>query len=314
MRLAFVVGSPYEKNGQLPALTSAEIDSQYLARRLALDDIGATVVELPAERGVAERMEQALSDQAAPIESVLVAFVGYGVFSKERGPAMLLDGERLGTFSFFRLRTLLERYSAASCVMAEVLLVGDGAEDLPGVGKAIAQTLTEKHARGTSGLLAIRASHASDPAEPVLASVVTTALDWLSASGGSDQEISLSALFATLQTDERFKSLPATRLVGAEPPFLLIRSSSSAAPVKAAAPVIPVPAPVIAAEAPLTETPSTPEAGVMDASSGPPPVTATSNTLPAPAIETAAVNVAVGDFAPVPALVTTVGAGDARVQ
>ena len=176
MRLAFVVGSAYEKNGQLPLLSSAEIDGLYLARLLGLEDVEATVVELPAERGVAERIEQALTDQPGPIESVLVVFVGYGVFSKDRGAALLLDGDRLGTFSFVRLRSLLERYAAASCVIAEVFLIGDGAADLSAASDAIHGALTERHARGTCGVIAVRPSEGVEANEPALAAMVTTAL------------------------------------------------------------------------------------------------------------------------------------------
>lgn len=283
MRLAFVVGSPYEMNGQLPVLTSAELDSQYLARRLALDDIGATVVELPAERGMAERLEQALSDQTAPIESVLVAFVGYAVFSAERGPALLLDGDRLGTFSFIRLRSLLERYCAASCVMAEVMVVGDGAADLPAVAQAIGQTLTEKHARGTSGLLALRQSPGGDNAEPVLPSLVTATLDWLSASGGSNQEISIVTLFEALRNDERFRALPVTKLVAGNPPFLLVRPNGNVSPPRAAVSG-PLPA-VFMAPAPPAPAPPAVREPAVDAATG--SATAASQTVPAPPSETA---------------------------
>jgi tetratricopeptide (TPR) repeat protein len=232
MRLAFVVGSAYEKNGQLPLLSSAEIDGQYLARRLGLEDVEATVVELPAERGVAERIEQALTDQPGPIESVLVVFVGYGVFSKDRGAALLLDGDRLGTFSFVRLRSLLERYTAASCVIAEVFLIGDGAADLGAASDAIHGALTERHARGTCGVIAVRPSEGIEANEPALAAMVTTALDWLSASG-SHPTVSISTLFEQLKADDRFGTLPVVRLITSASPFLLVgKTGKGAAPAQ----------------------------------------------------------------------------------
>jgi tetratricopeptide (TPR) repeat protein len=228
MRLAFVVGSAYEKNGQLPLLSSAEIDGQYLARRLGLEDVEATVVELPAERGVAERIEQALTDQPGPIESVLVVFVGYGVFSKDRGAALLLDGDRLGTFSFVRLRSLLERYAAASCVIAEVFLIGDGAAALSAASDAIHGALTERHARGTCGVIAVRPSEGVEANEPALAAMVTTALDWLSASG-SHPTVSISTLFEQLKADDRFGTLPVVRLITSAAPFLLVGKTGKGA-------------------------------------------------------------------------------------
>jgi len=273
MRLAFVVGSAYEKNGQLPLLSSAELDGQYLARRLGLDDVGATVVELPAERGVAERIEQALSDQPGPIDSVLVVFAGYGVFSKDRGPALLLDGERLGTFSFVRLRSLLERYATASCLIAEVVLIGDGASDLNAVTEAIHGALTERHARGTCGVIAVRPSEGGAANETALASMVTSALDWLSASGG-EASISVATLFDQLQADERFPSLPAVRLITSASPFVL--TGKHGKPVGRAARISGIPA------APL------PTGGWPETITAPPPAVA-----PVPVPEPAPVPAAV---------------------
>ena len=121
MRLAILAASTYRESGQLPLLPSAEFDSDALGWRLAEPDAGWTVHAFTAARGLSEGIEQLLQSASEPIESVLFYFSGYTLLSEERGPALLLDGPRLGTLTFPKLRRMLSEHAPESLVMLDTV-------------------------------------------------------------------------------------------------------------------------------------------------------------------------------------------------
>ena len=151
MRLALLVGSSYEQNGKLTALPSAEVDGDLMERRLGEADAGFKVLRFTAERGLAERIEQRLIAQTEPITDLLVYFSGYSVLSEDRGPALLLDGERLGTLSLTRLRNLFLLHSTSSCLIVDAAAVVDSGQSLNEVVSSIGTTLTENAPSVISG-------------------------------------------------------------------------------------------------------------------------------------------------------------------
>lgn len=292
MRIAFVVGSAYEKNGQLAALPSAEIDVELLSRRLGQDGAGPKLVELAAERGLADQVEQVLLDEAEPIEAVLFAFFGYSVLSKERGLALLLDGDRLGTFSLVRLRSLLERYAPRVCVIAELFSVVDAEQSPREVLDSGLRALTQA-SRATSALLCVRPGEELDGATPTLPRLLVSALDWLAANNAGERPISLCEIYRSLVTDAEWTTFPAAGLVPLDSPFPVLpaaapegETADARAPEPAMAlPSAPAPA---AASAPTTEAadldgPSLPALEPdASASAAPTPDAAEAERSPAP--------------------------------
>src|SRR4051812_36262703 len=108
MRLAVLAASPYAACQKLPEVEGATLNLDVLGQRLADADAGYTVQAFRAERGLAEAIEQVLAEAPEPVEALLFFFSGYAVVNDERGPALLLDGERLATLSFKRLRRVLD--------------------------------------------------------------------------------------------------------------------------------------------------------------------------------------------------------------
>ncbi|HWA77588.1 MAG TPA: hypothetical protein VG937_34865 [Polyangiaceae bacterium] len=216
MRLALIVGSAYENNGKLTPIPSAELDGDLVERRLSEADAGFKVVRFVAERGLAERIEQRLLAQTEPIEHLLVYFSGYSVLSEERGPALLLDGDRLGTFSLTRLKNLFAHFAPASCLIVDAAAVVDAGQSLSSVVDSIGSTLTE----GTdtiSALVAVRNSAISDSfGGSAFTGLVLMVLDWLAASREPSQAVDLRWLFEGMRADEQlWKEIPAAGLFGA---------------------------------------------------------------------------------------------------
>src|SRR5262245_24799931 len=126
MRLAIVASSTYAENGTLTRLAQIEAELDVLRQRLSEPDAGFEVQVLMAERDLSLRVERLLENTPEPIEALLFYFCGYAVLSDERGPALLLDGPRLGTFSLKRLRRAVERASSALVVLDTVSAFADG--------------------------------------------------------------------------------------------------------------------------------------------------------------------------------------------
>jgi tetratricopeptide (TPR) repeat protein len=215
MRLALIVGSAYETNGKLTPIPSAELDGDLVERRLSEPDAGFKVIRFVAERGLAERIEQRLLAQTEPIEQLMVYFSGYSVLSEERGPALLLDGDRLGTFSLNRLKNLFAHFAPVSCLIVDAAAVVDAGQGLGSVVDAIGQTLTES-SESVSALVAVRNSALPDSfGGSAFTGLVLMVLDWLAASREPGQVVDLRWLFEGMRADEQlWKEIPAAGLFG----------------------------------------------------------------------------------------------------
>ncbi|HEY8944249.1 MAG TPA: hypothetical protein VIM73_08300, partial [Polyangiaceae bacterium] len=223
MRLALVIGSGYERNGQVASVSSADFDSELVERRLLKHDAGFRVVRFRAERGLADQIEQRLLAQREPIQEVLLYFSGYCAVSSERGPALLLDGQRLGTFAMARLRKLIENFSPASCVVMDVTVVVEEGKTLEAAVHAIGEVLAGNGST-VSVLLAARRNDAGEPpAAQAFTSWLLTALDWLAASRSADQSVDLSWLFEGLRADhEKFAAIPVVLFFPQHRPFVIL--------------------------------------------------------------------------------------------
>ncbi len=222
MRLAIVVGSAYERNGTLSPLPSAELDGDLIERRLSEADAGFKVVRFAAERGLAERIEQRLLAQTTGIEQLLVYFSGYCVLSSERGPALLLDGERLGTFSLTRLKNLFLQFAPAACLVVDAAAVVDSKQPLGEVVDAIGGTLTA----GAPSIVALVAARNSDVPDSFGGSAFTglflMVVDWLERAREATQPVEVRWIYDGLRADEQLWSeIPAAKLFG-EQGFVLL--------------------------------------------------------------------------------------------
>jgi len=224
MRLALLVGSDYQKNGKLPQVPASLVDLDLVERRLSAADAGFQVVRFEAERGLAERLEQWLGAQTDLIEQVLIYFNGYCVLSAERGPALLLDGDRLGTFGLSRLRTLFEHFSSFSCLIVDALAVVDAEQTPQQVAQAIGQTVTED-AEGLTALVAVRDGQSAGSSLGMSFTELTLrTLDALSQERAPHQPVDVRWLFQGLRAEAELGSSGASAdLYGEEgPSFVLL--------------------------------------------------------------------------------------------
>lgn len=230
MRVALVIGSGYVKNGQLPPLPSVDVDCELVERRLSDRDAGFRTFRFDASRGLAERIEQRLLARTEPIEELLVYFSGYCVWSAERGPALLLDGERLGTFSVARLRKLLEYFAPSSCVILDVAAVEGAPADVVG---AVGGVLTH----GTSAIQLLAAARESDRPDSFGGSAFTgyllMVIDWLGSSRQPDQPVELRWVYDGLRADPAlFDAIPAVGLYPGFSRFVILPPLVAADPLE----------------------------------------------------------------------------------
>jgi len=122
MRLAIVAASSYEENGQVIPIPNAEIDVQLFGERLAEADAGFAVHVFPAQRGLAEGIEELIAGLGERPEALLVYFWGYALLSEERGATLLLDGPKLSSFTLARLRRQLAELADVALVILDTTL------------------------------------------------------------------------------------------------------------------------------------------------------------------------------------------------
>ncbi|HET9954696.1 MAG TPA: hypothetical protein VFQ61_09330, partial [Polyangiaceae bacterium] len=194
-----------------------------MGRRLAEPEAGFEVVRVAAERGLAETLEHHLGRQAGLVGELLVYFSGYTVLSQERGPALLLDGERLGTFSLRRLRGLFARFSHRACLIVDAAALVDSGQSLDAVVTGIGEALTEG-VPSISALVAVRDSSVPDSfGGSAFTGLMLTALDWLAVSREAGEAVDIERLYEALRAEPAlFQEIPATGLFGGMEPRLSI--------------------------------------------------------------------------------------------
>lgn len=244
MRIAVLAASSYAASSQVPELASAEVDLDILGQRLAEPDAGFSVHALRAERGLVERVESLLESVADPVEELLFYFSGYAVSSDERGPALLLDGDRLGTFSLKRLRRLLsEKAKNAFVVLDTTVAFESAATDTVA---ALVTALSGPDVRAHR-LLASR-SDASASSRSPCTSLFELVLDWHSVKSTA---LDAGALVEAMRAEASlFAELPAVEYVAGAEPFEVLRAKGAAIP---SLPPLPLPPPIAPVARPSAE-------------------------------------------------------------
>ena len=266
MRIAVIACSPYLACRKLPELPNVETDVDILGQRLAEPDAGFVVHSFRAERGLAEAVEQVLSEATEPVEEFLFFFAGYAVVNDERGPALLLDGERLSAYSLKRLRRVLTERARSSLAVLDTVSAFDGQttpkDAVQTIGAAIAEPGSRVHLFASS-----RPESEVDARSP-FASLFELVLDWQSVSG---VPVRAEAVYAAMRAEEAmFAEVRAAEYFAGAEPFELLRpftprwSDEPPSYTEQSSPSVPEP------EMPSAERTSAPEAPAP-ASEPPPP-------------------------------------------
>ena len=220
MRLAICVASAYEQNSNLPRLPSADLDLEIISQRLAQPDAGFTVHAFTALRGLPEGIEQLIESLGQPIETLLFYFSGYALLSEERGPALLLDGERIGTLSLKRLRKILHQHARESLVLLELVSPPDSYQASSDVVAEAQGALIGSGSR-TSVLVSARPAVQVPVATPSPAThLLRMVLDWHEPGAG----LPVGALWDGMQAERAlFEDIPAAGFApGPTDPVLIL--------------------------------------------------------------------------------------------
>jgi hypothetical protein len=219
MRLALLASSSYSTSPELVELPNAEVDLDLLGQRLSEPDAGFSVMAFRAERRLGEAVEQVLSQISEPIEQLFFFFSGYAMISDERGPALLLDGERLGAFSLKRLKRLLSEKSQRSFAVLDTISAFDGEHTPRQTVEALAAGLFAPEA-STHVLLASRPQAELSGGSP-FTSLLALVLDWQSV---KSEPLGADGLFAAMRAEESlFAALPAIEYFRGSATFDLLR-------------------------------------------------------------------------------------------
>jgi hypothetical protein len=249
VRIAVIACSPYAQCQKLTELSSVETDVDLLGQRLAEPDAGFIVHSFRAERGLAEAVDQVLAEASGPVDELLFYFAGYAVLNDERGPALLLDGERLSAFSLKRLKRVLAERARSSLAVIDAVPAFDGQmnpkDAVQVIGTALADPSSRVH------LIASSRPESAVSGRSPFASLFELVLDWQSVSGSP---VRVDGLYAAMRAEESlFADVPAAEYFPGVEPFELLRP----APV----PAWSEPPPSVSeASAPSAERASEPEA------------------------------------------------------
>jgi hypothetical protein len=218
MRLAILAASSYAECQKLPEVAGATLNLDVLGQRLADTDAGYVVKAFRAERGLSEALEQVLAAASEPVESLLFYFSGYAVVGDERGPALLLDGERLGTLSFKRLRRVLDERVQNAFVVLDTLSAFDDATP-PGDAARVLATALGAGTTPVHCLVAHRPQADAGERSP-FSSLFELVLDWQST---RMTPLGTDDLVAALRAEEAlFSAIPALELEPGSVPFAVL--------------------------------------------------------------------------------------------
>ncbi|HVR21449.1 MAG TPA: hypothetical protein VMS65_17165 [Polyangiaceae bacterium] len=222
MRIAFIACSSYSQCQKLTELSSAEADVDLLGQRLSEPDAGFVVHSFRAERGLAEAVDQVLAETREPVDELLFYFSGYAVLNDERGPALLLDGERLSAFSLKRLRRVLAERARSSLAVIDTVPAFDGHTSPEDAVKTVASALVDE----SSGVHLLAASRPESLAfgRSPFASLFELVLDWQSVSGSP---VRVDSLYTAMRAEEAlFAQVPAAAYYPGAQPFELLRPTA----------------------------------------------------------------------------------------
>jgi hypothetical protein len=293
VRIAFIACSSYSQCQKLTELSSAEADVDLLGQRLSEPDAGFVVHSFRAERGLAEAVDQVLDEVTEPVDELFFYFSGYAVLNDERGPALLLDGERLSAFSLKRLRRVLAERAHSSLAVLDTVPAFDGQTSPADAVRTVASALADPNS-GVHLLAASRPESLAFGRSP-FSSLFELVLDWQSVSGSP---VRVDGLYAAMQAEEAlFSEVPAAEYFPGARPFELLRPTpapqwSEAPPAvaerSAPEPVPPPPAaPSLEALLPPDPDEATPVAAPVKKSL-PPPLPKSKPSAPPPPLPSAA--------------------------
>lgn len=224
MRLAILAASSYTGSNQVSELSTSEVDLDLLGQRLGEQDAGFAVHIFRAERGLAEAVEQVIAEAGEPIDELFFYFLGYAVVTDERGPALLLAGERLGTFSLKRLRRVLgERAARGLAVLDTVIALDPAADPKQGV-EALSSALV--NAEAPVNLIASARADGSGVGRSPFTSLFELVLDWHSV---KSIELSAEGLYGAMRAEEpMFAELASAQYFAGSEPFVVLRGAAPA--------------------------------------------------------------------------------------
>jgi hypothetical protein len=231
MRLAIVSASSYEENGQVTPIPNAEIDVQLFGERLAEADAGFSVRVFPAQRGLAEDIEELIAGLAERPEALIVYFWGYALLSEERGATLLLDGPKLSSFTLARLRRQLAELADVALVILDTTL----AEGSFGAPIDAVRAMGGALSSGDSNVSSLIAARLPGPSvtqgPPPFTGLLQMILD---SQTGSAHDLTPETLFRAMQSEEvMFADIPAAGCFLAKRDFVLV---SGVAPQSVAPP------------------------------------------------------------------------------
>lgn len=250
MRLAVLAASAYAASRKLPELAGTNLDLDLLGQRLCEPDAGFSVQAFRAERGLAEAVEQVLDEVGERVGSLLFFFSGYALLADERGPALLLDGERLGAFSLKRVKRLLAERSERALVVLDTVSAFD---DATSETAALAILRDALHEPGSPVHLILSHRRAAIPDErSPFTNLLELVLDWQSA---RNTPLGAEELFSVLRAEESlFAALGAAEYVAGSAPFdVLVGNRALGASIPPAPLVSEAPPPEPALEPPNAE-------------------------------------------------------------
>ena len=147
MRLALVIRSAYAENTVVAHRDAFLDNAELFAERFRSKDAAFEVIVLDAARDLPETLEELLRDRAGRLESLLVHFSGYVAVKADRGPALLLDGNRLRAFPLSRLRAAIEDGAQQALVIIDGLAVVDAEQPQDLVAKSVGEAMASPGAR-----------------------------------------------------------------------------------------------------------------------------------------------------------------------
>ncbi len=250
MRLAVLAASAYANCRKLPELAGTNLDLDLLGQRLCEPDAGYSVEAFRAERGLAEAVEQVLAEVDERVGSLFFFFSGYALLADERGPALLLDGERLGAFSLKRLKRLLSERAERALVVLDTISAFD-AETSEHAALAILRDALHEPGSPVHLILSHRSAAIPDERSR-FANLLELVLDWQSA---RNTPLGAEELFSALRAEESlFAALGAAEYVAGSVPFdVLVGNRALGASIPPAPPVAEEPPPEPELERPSAE-------------------------------------------------------------
>lgn len=146
MLLALIIRSSYTENGVVAAREAFEDTGSLVQAKLSSSHYGLNVATLLANRELPEHLERLLTEYAGRLDGLLIHYTGYLAVKPDRGPALLLDGNRLRAFPLSRLRAAIAAAARHSFVLMDVIAIAEHVLDLNGVVSDLGTSLNESAA------------------------------------------------------------------------------------------------------------------------------------------------------------------------